>query len=625
MLRFIRTTPDRGFRVNFSPSLLLFVGLLIFSFASWGPASLAQEIEEGIFFSTEEDFVTQGPEPADGNPIISDGDLLNSRGRIYLRNYELLQPFKVQNDLGLDAAEVLDVEEKVVAFSTELDDPFGSFTAGDLLATNGAIIPNYALLASFQISRRLDLGLDAVHFQGERDGVIQFLDLARRRGRDFWLQQPQMLANELKERGIDIWFSTEGTMQGTGRPGFLDGDLLSAASGTIVLSNENALPGTVPAGIPNRGVDFGMDAATMLREQIEGAELILFSTEINGLGFSPSFTDGDGLLKGNGVMFKNGDLVGSFEPKTRDLGLDALSALPYREKVCRFTKIGGVPVVPALWDETEGYADPDGSGRKDHAFGRWVSIRAELGPDAIQHRVLYRPERGTDSPILMPPSLNWQVYCHGTPIPVSVTGDGWFSTGYWRYLKNDCGNGDLILVNWDTTASSVPDGKYILTLQTKDASGRVTTCEERAVQVDNTRPELSLTEANECQSYDKGDLPLKIEGAIFDDHFSRYELRVDAFWIPSYWGHLAESGDYYDGWPFFEQGTMGYPAPMPLGSVDIPPSLWGEEEEGGRYTVFLRAWDRSILGRFWPKTDVVADAYWTGNYYHVLTNFEFYP
>jgi len=39
----------------------------------------------------------------------------------------------------------------------------------------------------------------------------------------------------------------------------------------------------------------------------------------------------------------------------------------------------------------------------------------------------------------------------------------------------------------------------------------------------------------------------------------------------------------------------------------------------------LRAWDRSILGRFWPKTDVVADAYWTGNYWYALTNFEFYP
>ena len=31
---------------------------------------------EGLLFSTSEDFVTRGLEPADGNPIISDGDLL---------------------------------------------------------------------------------------------------------------------------------------------------------------------------------------------------------------------------------------------------------------------------------------------------------------------------------------------------------------------------------------------------------------------------------------------------------------------------------------------------------------------------------------------------------------------
>lgn len=41
-------------------------------------------------FSTEEDFITQGPEPADGNPIISDGDLLSPTGLVCARNWDLV-------------------------------------------------------------------------------------------------------------------------------------------------------------------------------------------------------------------------------------------------------------------------------------------------------------------------------------------------------------------------------------------------------------------------------------------------------------------------------------------------------------------------------------------------------
>ena len=55
--------------------------LAVILFVSAGPAigQVGREALKncgGMVFSTEEDFVTQGPEPADGNPIISDGDLL---------------------------------------------------------------------------------------------------------------------------------------------------------------------------------------------------------------------------------------------------------------------------------------------------------------------------------------------------------------------------------------------------------------------------------------------------------------------------------------------------------------------------------------------------------------------
>ena len=138
-----------------------------------------------IAFSTEEDFITQGPEPADGNPIISDGDLLSPTGVVCARNYDLLHDaFDVDQDMGLDAADVLSVERYLVAFSTELDSPHGNFTAGDLLFTNGAVIPNEILTRKFQLG--YDIGLDAVHFVGETEAVVGFAAAIEGKGRDEW-------------------------------------------------------------------------------------------------------------------------------------------------------------------------------------------------------------------------------------------------------------------------------------------------------------------------------------------------------------------------------------------------------------------------------------------------------
>jgi hypothetical protein len=287
------------------------------------PTSLGLRLEacEKIAFSTEEDFVTQGPVPPDGNPIISDGDLLGPDHAICARNQDLVGDFDVTEDLGLDAADVIDVVTGLVAFSTELDSPtVGQFTAGDLLATNGVIIPNIALTWPFSVG--YDVGLDGLFFVGSPEGIVAFLQEARDLPRDFWLRNPDDLAEMLRQYEIDLWFSTEGTSPTPMSPGFLDGDLLSAATGAIVASNGNLLPGSVPSGIPDRGVDFGLDAVAGDREGIP--ELIAFSTEILFEG-DPTFTDGDVLLYGNGVVRANWDLIAPFEPKARFLGLDALS------------------------------------------------------------------------------------------------------------------------------------------------------------------------------------------------------------------------------------------------------------------------------------------------------------
>jgi hypothetical protein len=301
-------------------SILLLVSFLLM-LTGWVSA---QEIpERGIFFSTEEDFIT-GVTPEDGNRIISDGDLLNSRGFVYMRNYDLVKRFDIKDDLGLDAADVILEREHLVAFSTELDHPRGVFTAGDLLATNGAIISNAALLAGFDIPRNLDLGLDAVQFIGKTETIVEFLNMVREKGPDFFRENPDALRELLKEFGIDIWFSTEGTGPWPKEPRFLDGDLLSAASGIIVARNSMLLPNTVPAGIMDRGVDFGLDAV-MMAERVSERKLIRFSTEILYRKTRPWFTDGDVLRIGNGVVIPHYHLIKGFEVKAKFLGLDALS------------------------------------------------------------------------------------------------------------------------------------------------------------------------------------------------------------------------------------------------------------------------------------------------------------
>jgi hypothetical protein len=283
-----------------------------------------------LAFSTEEDFVTRGPEPPDGNPIVSDGDLLGKDCTICARNADLLQPFDVTTDLGLDAVDVVSVEAAYVAFSTELDSPHNGtetvhFTAGDLLATNGLIIPNLALMRKYDqahpnIRLDYDLGLDALFFVGHPERIIVFIEKAREWSRDEWINDPDALAGMLEEHGVDIWFSTEGTGPVPAAPALLDGDLLSAATGNIVQSNDLLLP-DVPAGIPSRGVDFGLDAVTGSRDG--HLETINFSTEILYRG-DAHFTDGDLLKRGGDLLFSNEELVECFEPAARFLGLDAI-------------------------------------------------------------------------------------------------------------------------------------------------------------------------------------------------------------------------------------------------------------------------------------------------------------
>lgn len=587
----------------------------------------------GVYFSTSEEFVTQGPEPADGNPIISDGDLLKSDGLVYMRNRALLQVHNISYDLGLDAVFVADEDTKLVAFSTELDGPRGVFTAGDLLITNGAVIPNVALLNAFGVDPALDLGLDALHITGDKSAIAAFFAMVATEPRDFWVANPQQFRDMARSSGIDIHFSTEGTHSPAAAAGFLDGDLLSI-TGVVVEKNSDLLHLSVPAGIPMRGVDFGVDATTIMRDPIEGVDILLHSTEINGrLGW---FTDGDALAKGNGVIFSAPSLVTAFEPKVKDIGLDALCVItedPQTGEEGRLTKIGGVDVNPTTWDASNGLCDPNLTGVKDHTFGAWVSVRGVLPSDSVRHRVLFRPDGGGDSPILMPANIGgpfgWRVYNHPFSVwqSVVIEGDGWMDTSYWNYLKGFCQNPDLIFVNWYTTKGGTPDGKYILTLQCVDTGGTTKTVDSVAVRIDNTRPDVALDDNNECHEFIASDMPLSIDGAVSDEHFSNFNLSLNSHWISP---TSFEDGYYQDGPPLGPTGTLGFPTTTTLSLLDIPAVL-GAQARDGRYTVWLWAYDRSMIGAFGPKTNHISDANPSPsdrddrNWNHAITNFEFHP
>lgn len=562
-----------------------------------------------IAFSTEEDFVTQGPEPPDGNPIISDGDLLGANCTVCARNQDLLEQFDVSVDLGLDAADVINVDGYIVAFSTELDSPHGDqFTAGDLLITPNSVIPNIALTHLFNVS--YDLGLDAVHFTGNLDSILAFLTEARQNSRDDWLAAPSQLATMLAAHNVDIWFSTEGTWAPAAAAGFLDGDLLSARYGTVVAGNDVLLPASVPAGIPNRGVDFGLDAVTTNRDG--DRRQLHFSTEILHQG-EFSFTDGDVLEFNNGIAATNEDLIGCFEPKARFLGLDALSVNVPGTPECesRITRIAGVDVADI---GTDGMAITGTVGvppiMGPVPFGGWIDIQGSICEDVTQFRVSYRLVGSaldwTPIPIL--PAQGWTVkddaFLPPTPDCLGSTNwasdsDGWYDGINYRHLTDPglggCNTG-LSLTVWDSDdAISGKDKLYEVVLAYGDGTN-VYSDTTRLVQLDNSPPEVALDKLpGTCDVYDSGDMPLTVTGRISDTHFYRYRLILLGDSYPS---HYYPGVTYYDD-PVdnvIDTGTIGWNAYVPLHNIDVH-DLDPNPVDCG-YTVFFTAWERTLWSTF---------------------------
>jgi hypothetical protein len=552
-------------------------------------------------FSTEEDFMMSGEE---GSGYVSDGDLLSPSGQICMRNADLLRVFDLNVDLGLDAVHIVDfgdiAGEPLVAFSTELDNPRGTFTAGDLLFTNGLVIPNAALVAKFGIE--YDIGLDGLQFIGETEPIIDFINRLQQLGQVDAGQVQELL----QALGIDIWFSTEGTFGSLEKP-ILDGDLLSV-TGTIIALNSDLLAPSVPAGIPQRGVDYGLDAIALPPDfGNEGSE-ILFSTEILNRG-DPAFNDGDVLQRGNGVIFNNEDLIAAFKPNTDFLGLDALwipsvpVGGPLIESMCGdnhsvidfnggLVSYGDGGSYSGLYTANSFLNAPNPGDPPRYACGDFVPVEGSLPPTGlIRFRVAYRdngatvPAVGTGLAIRTQwllskakwkyiPGAGWIKVCP-TPNPVNPStyylletdADGWMDVP--KYIAAEDGSltgceHDLKLAVWNTNNAGLPvyppgpanpEGHYILWLEWEDGSGFDHELVEHHLQLDNIAPSIAplpdglqvrLTDGTVVGMCEVDnpvtDAELEIWGQFEDVHYWNFNLTLKG----GMGGVLSYTHNYYD-------------------------------------------------------------------------------
>ena len=115
-------------RATVSLSLVLFIAAML---ALIGPPSIGQTQDNPLAwckrgcFSTEEDFMMRKGEPYDGNPYISDGDLLSFSGQVCARNADLLNAHydgTPPADLGLDAVDIVDPGVREVDLGERLHD-----------------------------------------------------------------------------------------------------------------------------------------------------------------------------------------------------------------------------------------------------------------------------------------------------------------------------------------------------------------------------------------------------------------------------------------------------------------------------------------------------------------------
>ncbi len=560
---------------------------LVFGFAamaiSASPAA-AQDAPfakcKGLVFSTEEDFLSRGPEPADGNPLVSDGDLLaydaaSGSSFVCARNRDLVGQFDVREDMGLDAVDVIDAEKGIVAFSTELDSPHGNFGQGDLLFPDGTVIPNAVFAFPFKL--RPNVGLDAVHFVGDKQRIIKAIDLARQLGPKPLADDPATYIGRLKELGVDIWYSIEGTGPTPKAPGVLDGDILSLTGAKVVPQNALLDP-PIPAGIPSRGVDFGADALTA--DRMGNRKSILFSTEILYRGEPRPFTDGDVLRLGGNVAILNEVLIKPLEPAADFIGLDALAFdrttvtfLPKLDNLCGNLFVPRSPRdfdASGLWRDGFGITPPGAEPRRP--CGLFVPVDGELTPamDVKRFRIAYRKAGDPVPPVGTAPGIRteWKIktrnpvtlLCSSAAADiVPLANDGsvqqWMDAKDYLDARNGapggisdgCPNSGLQLAVWNTLGLPVADqdAHFIVWLEWETTGGAMMRDPfDYHVQLDNKAPtgtpgvndlpklEVRLADGSgkpvpACGEAPSGQSKFEVWGQFDDPHYWYFTVTVE--------------------------------------------------------------------------------------------------
>ena len=454
----------------------------------------------------------------------------------------------------------------------------------------------------------------------------------------------------MRDLRVDILFSIEGTFDGGERiPVILDGDILSLATVSIAAHNNDLLP-YAPSGIPNKGVDFGVDAIEFQGDQwTEGAfDRFLFSTEILHLE-DTSFTDGDVLTTG-GVIIPNFELTRRFTPAARFLGLDALwlpgsfEREPFIEEMCGDLSVfdfdGGASAIndPAAYS---GLYQSAGHRTPGDPCGAYVPIDGNIQPgQATRFRVAFRPV-GTPAPAPGDPTTDavqtrwllsrghlvfqggsfiWQC---PTPVPSDPTTfvvletdpNGWmnyadFAAAENGTLPSSLCDQDLKLAVWNTIADAPdPNGHYILWLEWEDTGGTMQREPvEHHLQLDNVAPTIApypdglqvrlmdgTTIVPACGET-TGEEQFQIWAQIEDKYYGTATLTVEGgvppvihpFSVPQ-WD--ASPSDNIDDTGTTPDGTTVY-------IRDIDMNELGESFQNCCYLVRLRVWDRAILHNF---------------------------
>lgn len=277
------------------------------------------------------------PVDPDSPIYVSDGDLLSITEEVVCAIYAELLASQYEGaimpfDLGLDAVHILDFDYGVVAFSTELDDPYGRFSDGAVLFSVGGQIPNRALMYAFETAQLpnpwellgtppYNLGLDAVHFVGEPEAFYDIIEAARE---DAFSRDPALLQRMLESNELDILFSIEGTIlfePGTTEYAIFDGDILSARDG-VVFTTIDVLHPPVGHTTNVRGVGGGYDSGLDALSGYPEEDAALFSTEVQLDGDILEVSQPPGTVAATYIPYT--DLISNLFQGDDAVGLDAL-------------------------------------------------------------------------------------------------------------------------------------------------------------------------------------------------------------------------------------------------------------------------------------------------------------